>query len=240
MSYIYLQEQAGESSAECFSDIPAYVLSRLNLTAEKPCSNASETESFQSSLYGMMSAPSTEGRGVGLSMSYVEEVHAKALVRREQTILPLEGLELMAEALSFFTNTSELLAKFNRTFVSGKILQQLPLKGLKRCSPVLTRWGITREGECLSAEATVRTTKESGCSLLPTPTSHNSKEGNYPAEHRRNTKTLAAQIGGKINPEWNEWRMGWPIGWTDLRPLGTDKFQQWLHSHGEHYANKQF
>tara|TARA_R100000808_G_scaffold552_2_gene2831 strand:- start:252 stop:623 length:372 start_codon:yes stop_codon:yes gene_type:complete len=28
---------------------------------------------------------------------------------------------------------------------------------------------------------------------------------------------------GKLNPEWVEWLMGWPIGWTDLKPLETDK-----------------
>ncbi len=26
--------------------------------------------------------------------------------------------------------------------------------------------------------------------------------------------------------------MGWPIGWTGLKLLETDKFQQWLLSHG--------
>jgi hypothetical protein len=30
-------------------------------------------------------------------------------------------------------------------------------------------------------------------------------------------------IGGRLNPTWVEWLMGWPLGWTDLKPLGTDK-----------------
>ena len=33
--------------------------------------------------------------------------------------------------------------------------------------------------------------------------------------------------GGKLNPDWVEWLMGWPIGWTASRPLGTDKFRLW-------------
>ena len=37
---------------------------------------------------------------------------------------------------------------------------------------------------------------------------------------------------GKLNPTWVEWLMGWPLGWTDLKPLETDKFQQWLQQHG--------
>ena len=29
--------------------------------------------------------------------------------------------------------------------------------------------------------------------------------------------------GGKLNPLWTEWLMGWLIGWTDLKPLEMDK-----------------
>ncbi len=36
-----------------------------------------------------------------------------------------------------------------------------------------------------------------------------------------------------MNPEWVEWFMGWPIGMTGLQPLGTDRFQAWLSSHGK-------
>ena len=35
----------------------------------------------------------------------------------------------------------------------------------------------------------------------------------------------------RLNPNWCEWLMGWPIGWTDLRPLGTDRFLSWLRQH---------
>jgi len=34
---------------------------------------------------------------------------------------------------------------------------------------------------------------------------------------------LADQVGGKLNPTWVEWLMGWPIGWTDLKPSAMDK-----------------
>jgi hypothetical protein len=37
---------------------------------------------------------------------------------------------------------------------------------------------------------------------------------------------------GKLNPTWVEWLMGWPMQWTDLPPLETDKFQQWCALHG--------
>jgi hypothetical protein len=70
--------------------------------------------------------------------------------------------------------------------------------------------------------------------MYSTPTARDWKDnGKSPAELARNSETLACQAGGKLNPPWVEWLMGWPIGWTDLKPLEMDKFQQWRRSHGE-------
>jgi hypothetical protein len=44
---------------------------------------------------------------------------------------------------------------------------------------------------------------------------------------------LNTQVGGVLNPTWVEWLMGWPLGWTDLRPLEMDKFQQWQQQHSQ-------
>ena len=62
---------------------------------------------------------------------------------------------------------------------------------------------------------------------LPTP-----KAGE--ATMQLNSRPLSEHIGGKLNPQWVEWLMGWPIGWTDLAALATDKWQQWRRSHGDH------
>jgi hypothetical protein len=40
-------------------------------------------------------------------------------------------------------------------------------------------------------------------------------------------------IGGSLNPNWVEWLMGWPIGWTDLSASATDRYREWLRSHGK-------
>ena len=59
----------------------------------------------------------------------------------------------------------------------------------------------------------------------PTPTAHIHKEGGFPAEYTRNTPTLTAEAteadgkphsSGSLNPEWVEWLMGYPVGYTDL------------------------
>jgi hypothetical protein len=72
--------------------------------------------------------------------------------------------------------------------------------------------------------------------LWPTPTSHNAKETNAPSESDRNTTTLAAQVGGKLNPMWVEWLMGFPIGITDSKDWVTPKSRSKLQSHGNSSA----
>ena len=39
--------------------------------------------------------------------------------------------------------------------------------------------------------------------------------------------------GGKLNPTWTEWLMGWPLEWTDLKPLEMDKSHCAPQQHGE-------
>jgi len=53
------------------------------------------------------------------------------------------------------------------------------------------------------------------------------------AKHVTKSGEVAELIGGKLNPTWVEWLMGWPIQWTDCKPLETGKFRQWLDSHGK-------
>jgi hypothetical protein len=36
-----------------------------------------------------------------------------------------------------------------------------------------------------------------------------------------------------LNPNWVEWLMGWPIGFTDLKPLATDKSLSVPQLHGD-------
>ena len=43
---------------------------------------------------------------------------------------------------------------------------------------------------------------------------------------------LADQVGGSLNPTWVEWLMGWPLGWTDLKPLAMDKSHCAQPAHG--------
>lgn len=63
--------------------------------------------------------------------------------------------------------------------------------------------------------------------LWPTPTQRDYKSGKFsePAKAKRQQhprgKPLNEVIGGSLNPQWVEWLMGFPKGWTDLEHSAT-------------------
>jgi hypothetical protein len=44
----------------------------------------------------------------------------------------------------------------------------------------------------------------------------------------RGEKVTGQEVGGQLNPDWVEWLMNWPIGWTSMEPLNPDRFRAWL------------
>lgn len=64
--------------------------------------------------------------------------------------------------------------------------------------------------------------------MWPTPRSADGEKGiRTPAgaarerERRKNGLDLPSEAGGSLNPTWVEWLMGFPTGWTDLKPSET-------------------
>lgn len=78
-------------------------------------------------------------------------------------------------------------------------------------------------GECRRMPTVVSTSKSGGrCGL----------DGGSHARANMTEQEIKELTGGSLNPEWTEWFMGWPIGWTVLAPLGMGKLRQWFDSHG--------
>ena len=59
--------------------------------------------------------------------------------------------------------------------------------------------------------------------LWPTPTAHNAKETGAPSQLERKTVQLGDLVGGSLNPQFVEWLMGFPIGFTDSKGWATPK-----------------
>lgn len=245
MSYTYLQERGEVSSAGCFSDIPQSVLLNLNLTAEKSYSNGNETESYQGSQSGMMSAPSTANHGEEKPMLSAEDFLAKTLVSQIPKVKELKEVEAV-----FGLKCTELLARLCPHTFLLKTPQCLLLAEDQELLAILPRWGMIVDGVLWEVATPTVLCVETECGYLPAAVAsdgkHHGKE-KWIANSRLKRKSLGksaptekityayyeAGIPMKYFPEISEDVMSFPVGWTDLLPLEMHKFQSWLQQHGE-------
>ena len=327
MSYIYLQEQGEESLADNFKDIPAYVLSRLNLTQDKSYCNGSETESCHGSQSGMISTPLTENLGEEKSTSFAEDFLAKTFPQLEKE------LESRANALGFGDKWPGWFAKYDQDLSLWKTPQCSLLEDYIEFSETWPNWGMMRDGACWELTTSVLRTEEresgywptpntleglkpktlesiqeynqkarpgrSYCNMnlreivvygkqpirpirmIPTPTCSDAFTSNlkstqqkpdtmhsvslaqlcekmpekmwptpttsdryntdpvhdknrgflrmeaHPSESKSMTASEVNKKNGQLNPDWVEWLMGWPIGWTKTEPIKLD-WRNWV------------
>lgn len=244
MSYTFLLEQGEESSAASFSDIPASVLSRLNLTGEKCCSNGSEMESCPDSPSGMTSGHSMASHGGEKSMLSVEDGPAQEFPR------PASCEVFNAQAQDFGLNSPALLARYCRHSSSWKTLQQSLFSDWDISLAAFPAWGMTQDGVLSAVQKPAWTVMVNGSGCLRRPQAKDGR-GFYKVSMESTRKRMANpdrqmmlihqlllsaypnMKAAVANPPFWESLMDWPIGWTDLKPLAQDKFQVWLSSHGK-------
>jgi len=235
-----LPGQEAAYSAASFSDIPACVLSRLNLTAEKSCSNDNETASCHDSQSGMTFAPLTGSRGEDSSMLYARESHVK------KSALPAKVVDSLTPITT--QHFSDWFVKFDRHKSSWKTAQCLLFEDLEDCLDSWPQAGMMQDGICFQAAHSERPITVPAFGFwVSTPCKTESKDigkASILAKLDRGGR-VARNICGRhwltrstdpivsLNPCFAEWMMDWPTGWTDLKQSVTAKFQQWLHSHGE-------
>jgi len=63
----------------------------------------------------------------------------------------------------------------------------------------------------------VQITLNRAVTMWPTPKERDWRSGKGAQDDK--ASNLDQRIGGQLNPDWVEWLMGWPIGWTSLEPL---------------------
>ena len=141
------------------------------------------------------------------------------------------GVLLQAEAQCGNT-WQELLAKFDPDTALWKTAQCSLLEDLEQSLEIWPRWGSMRNGECYQQPMLVQITKEKESGLLPTPLARDGK-GPRSIKALKNAgrgKTNSLPDYLKVQKNWQyppvvivEYMMGWPQGWTDLKPLEMDK-----------------
>ena len=239
MNSLCSQEQAAESSADACSDGKQYVpLKSTPIVQAYLCSD--KTTAFSRlSRYGMTLEHLAEIRGEELLTLFQAGFPAKTLAQQE------EAQESTANAADSGEKWQGSLAKYDRDSRSWKTRQGSFLEGLDVFSGTWPKWGIMRNGELSELAHWAHHTHGKGCGLWPTPRASDYKGATSPDAMSKVAsrgfypnlpEAVAASVpnGGALNPEWDEWLMGWLIGWTELKPLEMAKFRQWLDSHGKY------
>ena len=121
------------------------------------------------------------------------------------------------------------LAKYDPDSCSWKTPQCSLLGGGRESLEILPKWGMTVNGLLWEQQTLEPITSETEFGLLPTPvrsdykgTSKNSKFDNRARQYKAwDDGTEASTL--YPNPLAYEVLMGWPLGWTDLKPLAMDK-----------------
>ena len=106
-------------------------------------------------------------------------------------------------------------------------------------SATFPKRGMMRNGACYPLPMSEPPTSVKGSGLwVPTPDAFArgaTKDYNPKAKSQsgRSLQSFAKHADGsnnlgQLNPDWVEWLMGWPIGWTSLEPLPSERWAEWL------------
>ena len=224
------QELEAESSAVKYSDGKQSEQLKKNLMQQAFCSQDKMTACSRLSRFGMMFSllEKTIPNAQDLLNFYAQSVtdSLSAAVSHAKIYQPQEKVqELQEKGRGYGRNLRELLAKYDPLTHSLKTAQCSLLEDLMLFSVILPRWGTMRNGGCYQRQMLVHVTKESGCGYVPTPTKSDYKGGCVKGRSSEFKHWLKQNHGGTYpHPQRVEEMMMWAVGWTDLKPLATDKF----------------
>jgi hypothetical protein len=238
MSWLFSQALVEEYLAANCSDGAPSALSKSTLTAQAYLCKDKMTESWSHFPSGMTLEHLTEENGQELLTWFLAVSHARILAS------PALVKDLMENEAAFGKKWPESLAKYDLNTHSWKTRQLSLIADLERSLVTWLKWGMIHDVEYFQHVPLVAHIHVRDCFSWPTPTA---------SDHHGPTKYIARKpngrwilkkpsgiygaklidaIGGIMNPLWEEWLIGWPIGWTESNPLEMAKFHQWLNLHG--------
>jgi hypothetical protein len=192
------------------------------------------TDFSRLSRFGMTFKPLTENLGEELLMSFLGDFHAKISAQ------PVQVMGLTEKEVECGERWQGLLAKLDPNTLLWKTPQCSLLEDSEQSLEIWPNWGTMRNGVCWEQPMLAQNTNAIEFGLLPTPvtsdykgTSQNSKFQSRKIQYQawdngENCTTLYP------NPLVYEALMGWPQGWTDLKPLEMDKSHCVQQQHGNY------
>ena len=260
MSWLFSQALVEEYLGDTSLDGEQSVQLNGGPTQQAYCASDKMKEFSRLSRFGMTFKPLTEDRGEELLTLYLEGFHAKTSALLEKGRESMESDQECGEkwrgSFTKYDPDSSLwkthqcsllgdLDEFSETWPQwglmrdGECWEQRTLEQTIRGTgfglwptPTASTNGPSKIG------STNPRGVHSGNALATavswrTPTVNDSKSNGSASQQNRQSPNLNAQVGGPLNPMWVEWLMGWPLGWTDLKPLVMDKSHYAPPQHGD-------
>lgn len=242
MSWHYSRALEAEFSAVTCLAGDASAPLRSTSTQGKSSSSGRTMDVSDHSQSGMTSQHSMGNLGLDSWMSSLGGSLAKT------SLAPGGGVELKQADLDCGNRWRGSSVKFDLNTSSWRTVLSLFPEDLQWSSVILPRWGMMRSGELWERITPVLHTRETESGSWPTPVASEGRDNNVSwaalarADKGGRIARRMASLGlpetqqtakAALNPNWVEWLMGWPIGWTDCDASATDKFQQWCALHGK-------
>jgi len=241
-----------ESSETCSSDISLLAQSKSKRIPEKFCLQGSLTVAYLDSLFGMTCAPSAPtiqiapntSNGCAGSETGCVSVEGS---RARTSVAPGKVQESTENDQACGVSSPVSLARYDPLTSSWKIPQCSLFGGQRESLQTWPAWGMWDETECWELDTPELHIYGKECGFWhPTPTKCDYKGANMRGEKQRESQLkewlhVRYSQGAHTtypHPTFLEQVMGWTIGWTELAPLETGKFRQWLDSHGNCYPTE--
>ncbi len=240
MSWHFLQGQEAASwEGNSLEGAPSALLS-LMPPLEACFSPASETGTCPHSRYGTTFAPSTVDRGAVRSTLCAQGSPAKTYQ------LSAQAPDWTASAAAYGATLPASFVKLDPSGSNWRTAQCSLLEDSETFCATWPAWGSMHDGECCELRPPAWTMRGTDAGSWPTPIASDEKGSVLPETAQRRAQQSSRGVrlpeeltrrgllpGGRHNPEFSEWLMGWPERWTDTAPLETAKFHEWWRLHGE-------
>lgn len=224
MSWLYsrvlVEEYLGDS---CWDGERSVALSGSS-TQQAYCAPDKMKDFSRISRFGMTFKPLTESRGEELLTLYLEDFRARTSQLQEME------MDLTENDQECGTKWHGLLARYDPSTSLWRTAQCSLLEDLEQCLETFPKWGSMRNGACYPQPMLVQTTNEKESGFWATPTRCDYKGTTGTANFQSRKKQFQDLTDGEVvvgtiypNPITYEAMMGWPLGWTDLKPSATDK-----------------
>jgi hypothetical protein len=237
MSWLFsralVEEYLGESSLDGEQSAPL----SGKPTQQAYCAPGKMTDFSRLSRFGMTYKPLMENLGQELLTLFREDFLAKTSAQQEK------AQELMESEAECGEKWHASFTKYDLDSSLWRTHQCSLLGGLDEFLETWPQWGLMRDGECWEQHQLEPFICESEFGLSLPTTGANEGKGSSQKRYRNSPHFRGAKTSEALricetdpiylNPSFAELIMMWPVGWTDLKPLATDKSLYVQQQHGE-------